>query len=337
MKNKHYKMEIQKLENEYTEKEIKRLKRMEKPIDYSRVFEGVGEWLGKEYMEIPHININKNEWTVGPSDFLFIPEAFSSLMKQCYQKKAPCKRIALLHNFDYVTDFVPYGDEWATYGIIDAVVSTKKQDEQIRSVFPYLYTKILNPRVSDEFRMPIKPKKLIVNIISKRTQDVEKITKIFAWKYPLYNFISFRDVRGYPKELYAEMLRESAITVWIDSETPFGLSALEAMRCGNIVVGKIPETVPEWMGNSTELFNNGLWTFDINQIPDMLVKVIGTWMRDKMPEELLKSMEETNKKYTTEEWEKNVTEVMDSYINEQIKHFKTIQEEITKKNTKDNE
>jgi hypothetical protein len=70
------------LEKEYSEQELNKLKRKEKAIDESRVFTGVCEWLGSEYSTLEHLNISKYEWKVSPSDFLFIPEAFSSLMKQ---------------------------------------------------------------------------------------------------------------------------------------------------------------------------------------------------------------------------------------------------------------
>ena len=214
------------LENEYSKEELLELQRKEKEINYNRVFTGVGEWLGDEYMKLEHLNISKHEWKVGPCDFLFIPEVFSSLMKQTYQYKAPCKRIVVLHNFDYITEFIPYNDEWGTYGIRDVVTTTEQQKQQISSVFPYVKCQIIPPFIDECFRKPVKPKKLVVNIISKRTEDVTRIMKQFYWKYPMYKFISFRDLRGYPKNTFADFLQESAITIWVDNETPFGYSAI---------------------------------------------------------------------------------------------------------------
>ena len=304
LNDKNYKVKmLYQLENEYDNEELEELKRKEKPIDERRVFTGVGEWLGEEYMQLEHLNISKQEWTVSPSDFLFIPEVFSSLMKQTYQYKAPCKRIVLLHNYDYITEFIPFSDEWGTYGIHDVIANTKAQGDLISSVFPYVNVKILNPYISNIFRKPIKPKKLIVNIISKKTEDVNKIMKQFYWKYPMYKFISFRDLRGYPKETFAEFLQESAITVWIDNETPFGYSAIEAIKTGNIVIGKVPEHMPEWMGDENGLFNNGVWTYDLNTIPDILSRVLGSWMQDRIPETLCENMDNVDNLYTFEDYQ----------------------------------
>lgn len=334
LNDKNYKVKmLYQLENEYDNEELEELKRKEKPIDERRVFTGVGEWLGEEYMQLEHLNISKQEWTVSPSDFLFIPEVFSSLMKQTYQYKAPCKRIVLLHNYDYITEFIPFSDEWGTYGIHDVMANTKAQGDLISSVFPYVNVKILNPYISNIFRKPIKPKKLIVNIISKKTEDVNKIMKQFYWKYPMYKFISFRDLRGYPKETFAEFLQESAITVWIDNETPFGYSAIEAIKTGNIVIGKVPEHMPEWMGDENGLFNNGVWTYDLNTIPDILSRVLGSWMQDRIPETLCENMDNVDNLYTFECYQNNVNEIINGYINDRINELKEIKTVINNKNS----
>ncbi len=334
--DKDYKVKmLYQLENEYTKSEIEELNRKEKPIDERRQFIGVGDWLGKEYMEIPHLNISKEEWKVSPSDFLFIPEVFSSLMKQTYQYKAPCKRIVILNNYDYVTEFIPFNDEWGTYGIRDVISNTEQHSKLIQNIFPYVKTKTLEPYISECFRKPLKPKKLIVNIISKKTEDVNKIMKQFYWKYPMYKFVTFRDLRGYPRETFAEYLQESAITVWIDSDTPFGYSAIEAIRCGNIVIGKIPEHMPDWMGDESGLIDNGVWTYDTNLIPDILSRVLGSWMQDNVPSVLYENMENLNNLYTREEYNKKVDNIIKEYVEERKNEFKEIQTIINNKTKKE--
>lgn len=309
---------IYQLENEYTESELYKLRKKEEPIDNNRVFQGVREWLGDEYADLPHMNISTEQWSVSPCDFLFIPEVFSSLMFQTYKYKAPCKRYVILQNYNFVTEFIPLGVEWKNYGIYDAIVSTEEQSKLIKNVFPYMRTKILNPYINDCFRKPLKPKNLIINIISKNQSDVNRIIKPFYWKYPIYKFVSFRDLRNFSRETYCDMLKESAITIWIDGDSPFGYSALEAMRCNNIVIGKIPERIPEWMQDENGLKNNGLWTYDIDSIPEILSKLLASWMQDEIPEVLQKNMDETNQLYTFENFDKNVEKTFDDIFNEHI-------------------
>lgn len=320
------------LQGEYTEAELYKKKKKGKQIDPSKVFVGVGDWLGEEYAKIPHMNIAHEQWKVSPADILFIPEAFSSLMFQTYQYKAPCRRIVLLQNFSYVTDFIPYGVEWKNYGIYDVVATTKKQEELIKSVFPYVRSKVLPPVVPSVFRKPIEPKKLLVNIITSDQRIANRIIKTFYWKYPIYKFISFVDLRNYPREEFAEKLREGAITVWVDNDTQFGHSAVEAVACDNVLIGKVPDMIPEWMTNEDGTLNDcGVWTYDVNLIPELLANVIGAWMQDNIPEQLTETMEKVNALYTVEKWDKNVDTVIKNVIDEQIKSFEQIKSSIQSK------
>lgn len=326
LQDKKYKVKmVYQMENEYAKSEVMELKRKEKPIDERRIFHGVGEWMGKEYSKLKHVNISKSKWTVGPADFLFIPEVFSGLMKQTYQFKAPCKRIVIMHNFDHITEFIPFNDEWGTYGIRDVITNTQQQAKLISDIFPYTKTKVLAPCISPCFRKPLKPKKLIVNIVTKKTEDVNKIIKQFYWKYPMYKFITFRDLRGYTKEEFADYLQEGAITIWVDNDTPFGYSAVEAIRSGNIVIGKIPEHLPEWMGDSSGLIDNGVWVYDINTIPDALSQVLGSWMQDKIPQILYDNMDKLNELYTTQEWEENVENMINDYVKNRIHELNEVE------------
>lgn len=314
------------LDNEYSDKELDELKRKEKFIDENRIFTGVREWMGDDYANIPHLNISKGNWSVSPSDYLFIPEAFSSLMYQTYKLNAPCRRYVILQNYNYVTDFIPLGVEWKNYGIYDVLASTDKLAKTIQSVFPYVRTKVISPFINECYRKPLKPHKLCVNIISKKQSDVNRLIKTFYWKYPVYKFISFRDVRNLSREDYCEALKEGAITVWIDDDTEFGHTPLQAMHCGNIVIGKIPETIPEWMQDEEGIINNGFWTYNREAIPDVLAKVIASWMQDEIPSELTDSVDETVKKYTRKEWDIKLTSFMKGAVNDRINEFKMIKD-----------
>lgn len=319
------------LENEMNPKQKQKLieKGNYNPLD-DNVFCGVGEWMGQEYAELPHLNIaKKNAWSASPSDFLFIPEAFASLMSQTYIYKIPCQRYVLLYNFDYVTDMIPFGSSWINFGIRDCVATTDLQAKLIQDVMPYVRTTVLNPYIPEYFRKPVKPKKLVVNVISKRQSDVKKLMKTFYWKYPVYKFVSFKDLRGMKREHYAEMLKEGAITVWIDTDTPFGFGALEAMRCNNIVIGKIPEYYHEWMLNENEeLCDNAVWFDKMTELPDILADVIGSWMQDEIPQVLYDEMEKTNKMYTKKEWDKNIENFTKNIVDSKIAELESIKNNI---------
>lgn len=313
------------LANEYGEKELSDLIRKEKPIDERRQFIGVAEWLGERYKKLKHLNIANGTWQVSPSDFLFIPEAFAGLMKETYEKRIPCKRYAIVQNFRHITEFIPFGDQWATYGITDAIVTTQQQADLVKSVFKYVNTYVVPPYIPEYFRKPLIAKKLIVNVVAKTKEDAEHIVKMFHWKYYPFRFVPFRFLISFPREKYAEMLKESAITVWIDPDSSFGNNAIESIRCGNIVIGKIPEMIPEWMlDDNGELLPNGLWTDDINKIPDMLASVINQWVEDEISPKLYEEMSKTEKKYTFEEYSDKVDNMIVDIFNKRTNEFESV-------------
>lgn len=320
------------LNNEYSKHELKKLEKAGKPIDNFRVFEGVGEWLGEEYASIDHLNIANSTWRVSPSDFLFIPEAFSSMMKETFEKGIPCKRIVILQNFKYVTEFIPYGDQWLNYGITDVIASNANQQALIESVFPYINCMVVNPYIQECMRKPAVAKKLIVNIASTKSSDVEHIIKTFYWKYPAMQFVTFRSLRNLPVNDYAEMLKEGCITIWHDPETPFGRSAIDAIKCGNIVIGKVPEIIPEWMVDENgEILNNGVWYNNIDQVPDILARVIGSWMRDEVPAEIYDEIEKMTDKYTYSTWKENLDACIAEHMKNRADYFRELKKNVENK------
>lgn len=308
------------INNEYSKHELKKLRSSGKMVDETRVFEGVDKWLGEKYSTLVHLNIASGVWRVSPSDVLFIPEVFSSLMKETYDKGLPCKRVVILQNFKYVTEFIPYGDQWMNYGITEAVVSNENQAKLIKSVFPYVNTTVISPYIQEVMRKPVTAKKLIVNIAATTSSDIEHIIKTFYWKYPTMQFVTFRSLRNLPVDEYAKMLKDGCITIWHDPYTPWGRSALDAIKCGNIVIGKVPEVLPEWMVDENgNALDNAVWYNSIDDIADILATVIGSWMRDEIPEKLMDGISETAKKYTYGEWKENV----EKYINGIMESRKT--------------
>ena len=208
-------------------------------------FVGVREWMGDDYADIPHANIENENVEIKPCDFLFVPEIFSNVLAQT--KKLPCKRVVILQNFNYLTEFMPFGGGWSDMGIKDVITTTERQAQLAKECFPYITTHIVPPAIKSLYYKGKEPQKMVVNIVAKNQSDVNRIVKPFYWKYPLYRWVSFRDLRGFPKEIYSKYLRESAITIWVDENTSFGYGALEAMKSGSIVIAKNTTLAQEWM------------------------------------------------------------------------------------------
>lgn len=277
-------------------------------------FVGVRDWLGDEYADLPHEDISKENVSVSPSDILFIPELFSNIMTQT--KKLPCKRIVILQNYDYILEQMPLSVQWGDLGIMEAITNTDINAQLVKDIFPYVKTTTIDPYIDQIFGQTNEPKKLIINIIAKDQKDINRIIKPFYWKYPMYKWVSFRDLRGFPKETFAKCLRESVITVWVDETTNFGYSALEAIKCGNIVLAKTPQQEQKWMieGESLNLKNCCVWFDSFHDIHKMLASVIRSWVTDNIPSVLEENGKETLALYSEEKTKKQILQYIEGVL-----------------------
>ena len=292
-------------------------------------FVGVNDWLGDKYDVLPHKNIAKDNVEVSISDFLFIPEIFGNVVAQT--KSLNCKKVMIVQNYNHITEFLPVTASMEEMGITDAVVTTEVQEEKMRKYFPTVRTHVVHPAISDVFTKTDTPKELAINLICKDPTLVNHIVKPFYWMNPLYKWVSFRDLRGMTQKGFAEALNRSAITVWIDDSSNFGTTLLEAMRCGGIVMAKVPDHPAEWMMDGKELTNRVVWFDDLDYLPDMLVSAVRTWTNDKIPQEIYDRAAEMDKHFTMDIMEKEVEETyIKGFVKRRMDEFEEVRNDIDK-------
>jgi hypothetical protein len=288
-------------------------------------FIGVEGWLGEEYSSLPHFDIRKDNVEINPSDILFIPEIFSQVMNQT--KKLPCKRIAIMQNFDYIVSQTPYSAQWGDYGILDAIANTEENKNLLKSVFPYVRTTVIDPYIDKMFGETKKPKKCVVNVIAKNPDDVTRLVKPFYWKYPLMKWVSFADLRGMNKMRFADALREGFLTIWIDQDASFGYGAIEAMKCGNIVFAMVPKTKKKWMFDEDgETFNDScFWFDDINQMHEKIATLVRSFVTDRIPDAVFDGQGKVKDMYSEENTRKQFIEFIENTMAERKNRLKELE------------
>ena len=303
-------------------------------LDKNDEFVGVGEWLGEEYSSLPHYNVSKDEVEITPSDIVFIPEIFSQVMNQT--KKLPCKRVAILQNYNYLLEQMPFAAQWGDFGIMDCLTNTDYNAELIKDIFPYVRTTTVTPYIDKMFGTTIEPKKMVINIVAKDQSDINKIIKPFYWKYPTFKWVSFRDLRGFPKEGFANALRDAAITIWVDTDTSFGYSAIEAMKSGSIVIAKIPETPLEWIdsdeNDGLSLRNCCVWFDDFNKLHRQIASVVRSWITDNVPTEIAEEAKKVTNLYSEERTTKEFNDYVNALIEGRKKELEAIIRTVEKEN-----
>ena len=301
-------------------------------------FVGVGQWADKKYAELKHSKVKDRSNTVSPSDFLIIPEIYTDIMFQT--KDLPCKRVILLQNFDYMTRIIPVGVHPYEYGITDVITNTKTNEKLIKNNLPRISTHIIRPGISTTlFRKNDKPKKMVVNFAVKDANDASRIVKPFFWKYPQLKWVTFAQLQNLPQEIFANALRDAAITVVVDDSTSFAYSALEALKTGNIVICKIPENTPDWMlDENGELSNSIIWVDTLNEVPDLLANLIAMWIRDDVPSELYGEIEKTASLHTNNDMVEDIKSVfVNNLFNERKKEIENALERVKNNNEKTDE
>ena len=277
----------------------------------------VGTSLGEEYAEIPHVSIDKQQLKVNTQDFIVIPEIFANVMEQT--SKLPSKRIVFAQSYDYIFEMLMPGKNWADYGINTVITTSERQKEYVENLFSKrVQAEVVPVSIPSYFKASDKPKKPIIAISTRDQRDLVKIYKAFYVKYPHLKWVSFRDMRGLPRETFAKSLAESCLAIWVDEVSSFGTFPVEAMKCGVPILGKVPNMVPEWMTDK-----NGLWTHDNLVISDLAANYFQAWLEDGEPKELYEEMSKMNDSYTVEQQKVKIKEVYEKIINDRINELKS--------------
>lgn len=269
-----------------------------KMLHQEEEFVGPLDWLGDKYAVIEHLDVKNDNVTVKPSDFLFIPEVFTNVIGQT--KAFPCKRVMIYYNPSYFNDYMPVGATLADMNIFDIITTNENLKARINTYFPNVNVKVVRPSIREYFSNDNAPKKLIVNVLTPTTNEVNDIVKPFYWKYPSYKWISFRDLKGVTQSVLADVMREAAITVWADDLTSNAQLALEALKSGSLLIAKTPNTPPEWMLEEGEYRFGIIWVDSYDMLHDVLASVIRGWTRNEIIDKYLQMSDEVKNIYTEE-------------------------------------
>lgn len=293
---------------------------------------GVGDWLGEEYAQLPHASIEGQELLITPSDFIIIPEVFANIMEQV--KGFPCKKIVFSQSYDYLLELLAVGKRWDfDFGFNDVVTTSKKQASYIKSLFPSIKTHIVPVSIPSYFKPTGKPKTPVVALLTRNAGDAAKLAKSFYLQYPIYKWVTFKELRGLSRENFATQLEKCCLAVWIDDQAGFGTFPLEAIECNTPVIGKMPNMIPEWMENVDEngeisVKNNGVWTNTTLNIPELIATYLKIWLEDAVPTDLLDAMAETKGQYSVENQKQILEDVYSAIFENRTSELKITLEKL---------
>lgn len=239
-------------------------------------------------------------------------------------KGFPCTKVVFSQSYDYLLELLPIGKRWTTdYDLNNVITTSQKQANYLQTLFPTIKTHVIPVSIPSYFKENEKPKQPIVALHTRNQTDAAKIAKSFYLQYPIYKWITFKELRGASREQFASDLRNSCLSVWIDDTAGFGTFPLESIESNIPVIGKIPNMIPEWMeevdenGNIT-IKNNGIWTNTTLNIPEIIATYLKLWLEDSVPNDILESMKETQGKYSEQNQIEVATSVYGNLVSDRI-------------------
>jgi hypothetical protein len=274
---------------------------------------GLADWLGEEYATLKHVSIEAGNLNISPADFIVIPEIFSNIMDQV--KSFPCKKIVFSQSYDYLLELLGVGKRWnVDFGFHDVITTSEKQAQYLTNLFPSIRTYVVPVSIPSYFKDSDKPKQPVISVVTRNHGDAAKIAKSFYLQYPVYKWVTFKELRGLSRQQFANELASSCLAVWVDDQAGFGTFPLEAIECNTPVIGKMPNLIPEWMETKDEqgnlsIKNNGVWTNTTLNIPELIATYMKVWFEDAVPTELTNGIKESQGQYTSEKQKEKLTNV----------------------------
>ena len=278
-------------------------------------YTGVADWLGPEYMTLPHQPIEGQNLEVSPEDLLVIPELFGYIMSQV--SKLPCGKIVLCQAYDHMLETLQPGETWTQLGFYKCITTSDYQKEFIEGVMRGVSFDVIKPYFSDKFKPSVLPAKPIVAVHTRDHRDTLNLIKSFYIKFPQYRWITFRDMRNLSESEFAKGIEECCLSVWIDETSAYGTFPLESIKSNVPVLGLVPNMVPDWMNE-----DNGLWVNNKVQMVDFVADYLQNWLEDNVSENLVEGMKKTAESLLTKElFDETVVTIFGKFINTRLESF----------------
>lgn len=286
-----------------------------------KAYTGVKGWLGEEYDHLPIVSIKEDKVEIRADDTIVVPEQYSNILPQLANIK--CSKLMLVQQKDFMFETLAIGSRWSQYGFDKCITTTETAKKYILEYFPESLVYIIPPIIGDHFKPSEKPTKPLVAISCRDRSIQRKIISEFYLKFPHLRWITFRDMvqMGYGE--FARELSECMVSVWVDDESTFGTFPLESMKCGVPVIGKIPNTEPDWLDD------NGFWTYDANKVVDLIGAFVIGWLEGvELEPEVKKKMEEAHLPFTKDNHSLNTLSIFNTLESKKIESIKKSLETI---------
>jgi hypothetical protein len=291
-----------------------------------KAYSGVSHWLGETYSELEVVNIKDDKIEINIDDTIVVPEYYCNVLQQLSNIK--CVKVLLVQQKDFIYETLPVGSRFSDYGFEKIITTTESSKKYLLDYFPESLVYIIPPIIGDKFEPSDSPLKPQIAISCRDRVIHRRLISEFYLKFPQLRFITFRDMVQLTYDEFADVLKECMVSLWVDGESTFGTFPLESMKCDVPVVGKIPDTEPDW------LTENGMWSYDVNKLVEILGTYVLAWLEGvELNDEVKIKMKDTLLPYNTEVTKVSISSIFHSIINKRVESIQTALEKLKQEET----
>lgn len=286
-----------------------------------KTYTGVSTWLGDKYDLLEVVTIKDDRVEIKIEDVIVVPEYYSNVLESLINIR--CVKVMLVQQKEYIFETLPIGSRWSDFGFDRIITTTENCKKYINDLYPESLVHIIPPIIGDEFIPSEKQKLPVISILCKDRSKTKKIISEFYIKYPFLRWITFRDMVGLEYSEFADFLKTSMVSVWVDDDSTFGTFPLESIKCGVPIVGKIPRNEPDWLNE------NGMWTYDENKIVEILGTFVMAWLDgSELNDDVKQKMKDTLLPYNTEITKNNIINIFGSFKNKRVEAIQNALEKL---------
>jgi hypothetical protein len=237
-----------------------------------------------------------------------VPEYFANALQQLSPIK--CTKVMLVQQLEYMYETLPIGSRFSDFGFDRIITTTESAKTYLSDYFPESLIFIIPPIIGENFTPSDKPTKPYIAISVRDRVVHRKLISEFYLKFPQLRWVTFRDMVNMSYDDFATNLKECMVSLWVDDISTFGTFPIESMKCDVPVVGKIPDIEPDWLSE------NGMWTYDVNKITEVLGTYVLAWIEGvELTDEVKQKMKDTLLPYDTDLTKQNIISIFSSFNN----------------------
>lgn len=293
------------------------------------------EWLGEDYVNITHYSFAElgEKITLSPSDFIFIPEAYTELLQQFIEHRVPAEIVVIIQQYELVFDALEMGQSYnLDYGVKNVIVPSNAIKNHLQQYMQGLNFHVIHPYVKDDFVQSDKPKKPIVLMADGGSNESQRIVKKFYMKYPQYSWVPFKMLNRFHLNEIKEQYQDSPCVIFLDDKNSFYIEQLQAMSMGAIPISMTPKLAPDWLVEDGKLRNTGVYTQNDLKLIDLIAYFIDSFITNKIEDNVYESAKNVASQYNKKQFDKQFNVAFEAFKQSRLQLFQKIEEKQKENN-----